>query len=328
MSLRGAALVPGSCGEIVQGTCSGRNFLVSCPVNWYSRVTVSIERGIKTTVYPPGCFKAARAVRLMLDALGCPEFGAVVTVSSSLPVGKGMASSTADIAAACYAVAAALGSRPEPERVAEIALSIEPTDGTFSPGITLFDHVRGRVFEVLGSPPSMGILAVDFGGEVDTLEFNRRPDLPYLNRLNEPELAKALALVRLGIEKGDPWAVGEGATISALANQRILPKPGLEELIEFATRIGAYGVNVAHSGTVAGILLPPGRERNPHLIGQVRQRFPEIKAHYPLRLTEGGPRYPGNVRCKTGEKKRTFCKEAPARGRSVRPGGAVWSETG
>lgn len=323
MSLRGVALVPGSCGEIVQGTCLGRNFLVSCPVNWYSRVTVTVGEKIENAVTPHGCFKAARAVRLMLDTLGCARFGAVVTVSSSLPVGKGMASSTADIAAACYAVAAALGIRPEPEKVAEIALSIEPTDGTFSPGIALFDHVRGRVFEVLGSPPSMGILAVDFGGKVDTLEFNRRPDLPYLNRLNEPELARALTLVRLGIEKGDPRAVGEGATISALANQRILPKPGLEELIDFAARMGAYGVNVAHSGTVAGILLPPGKERDPHLIRQFRERFPEIKAHYPLRLTEGGPRYPGNVRYKTG----TLCEETPARGGSGRTGGAVRSGT-
>lgn len=297
----GIALVPGSCGEIVQGTCEGRNFLVSCPVNWYSRVAVAVGEGVRSCVVPPGCFKAARAARLMLDALGYPAYGVAVTVSSTLPVGKGMASSTADIAAACYAVAAALGIRLEPERVAQVALSIEPTDSTFCPGITLFDHVSGSFFEVLGPPPPMGILALDFGGEVDTLEFNRRPDLPELNRLNEPDLARALSLVRLGIAGGDPRLVGEGATISALASQRILPKPGLEELVDFALGIGAYGVNVAHSGTVAGILLPPGREGEEKLIRRVRERFPEVKGCYPLRLTEGGPRYPGNVRYQTGE---------------------------
>lgn len=299
----GTALVPGSCGEIVQGTCEGRNFLVSCPVNWYSRVAVAVGEGIRSCVDPPGCYKAARASRMLLDALGYPGYGAMITISSTLLVGKGMASSTADIAAACYAVAAALGVRLEPERVAQIALAIEPTDSTFCRGIALFDHVGGTRFEVLGAPPPLGILALDFGGEVDTLEFNRRPDLAELNRMNEPELARALALVRLGIARRDPRLVGEGATISALANQRILSKPGLEELVDFALGIGAYGVNVAHSGTVAGILLPPGREREEGLIEQLRKRFPEIKGCYPLRLTEGGPRYPGNVRYQTGERK-------------------------
>ncbi|MGB9793002.1 MAG: GHMP kinase, partial [Thermacetogeniaceae bacterium] len=246
MILRGVALMPASCGELVQGTSSGVNFLVSCPVNWYSLVSVRLGRGICDKVSPSSCSKAARAARLLLDRLGYQEFGAEISVSSAIPVGKGMASSTADIAAACYAVAAALGIRLDPRLVAQVALSIEPTDGTFVRGIALFDHVKGRIFEELGSPPPMGILAVDFGGEVDTLEFNGRPDLPELNRRNEPVIARALSLVRLGIAKGDPRLVGEGATISALANQSILPKPRLEELVGLARRIGAYGVNVAH----------------------------------------------------------------------------------
>ncbi|MGB9792761.1 MAG: hypothetical protein ACPLTR_09330, partial [Thermacetogeniaceae bacterium] len=52
---------------------------------------------------------------------------------------------------------------------------------------------------------------------------------------------------------------------------------------------------VAHSGTVAGILLQPGRESDEGLERMLRERIPEAKAFYQLRLTEGGPRYPGNV---------------------------------
>lgn len=293
MRVTGVALVPGSCGEIAQGTINGRNFLVTCPVNWFSRVRVVLERGRGEVVHPPGCTKAAAAVRRMLEWCGCRRVRAVVEVSNHIPVGKGMASSTADVAAACYAVAAALGIRVDPWEVGRLALEIEPSDGTFAAGVTLFDHVEGSIRESLGEPPSLGILALDFGGMVDTLEFNDRKDLPELNRANEPQLARALELVRKGIAKGDPRALGAGATISSLANQKILPKEGLESLITIAMELGAYGVNVAHSGTVAGILLPPGREKDRELISTIKRNFPMIERYYSLRLIGGGPRYPG-----------------------------------
>jgi L-threonine kinase len=326
MILRGTALVPGTCGELVQGTLSGNDFLVTCPVNWFSRVTVTInhsESGTQNTpdgsslnvirpdtlatekdvplsagriVFPAERIKTALAVRKTLDREGYPGLGAVIDLASSLPIGKGMGSSTADLSAACYAVAAALNRRLSPEAVAEIALSIEPSDGTFSPGIILIDHVNGRFLERIGEPFPLGLLALDFGGAVDTIEFHRRSDLAELNAANEPAIRQALQLVRDGFQRQDPGRIGEGATMSALANQRILPKPHLEAIIDYVLARGAYGVNVAHSGTVVGILLPPGREADEQLIRGLRIRFSEVRSHYSLRLTGGGPRYPGKIR--------------------------------
>jgi L-threonine kinase len=326
MILRGTALVPGTCGELVQGTLSGNDFLVTCPVNWFSRVTVTInhsESGTQNTpdgsslnvirpdtlatkkdvplsagriVFPAERIKTALAVRKTLDREGYPGLGAVIDLASSLPIGKGMGSSTADLSAACYAVAAALNRRLSPEAVAEIALSIEPSDGTFSPGIILIDHVAGRFLERIGEPFPLGLLALDFGGVVDTIEFHRRSDLAELNAANEPAIRQALQLVRDGFQRQDPGRIGEGATMSALANQRILPKPHLEAIIDYVLTRGAYGVNVAHSGTVVGILLPPGREADERLIRSLHTRFSEVRSHYSLRLTGGGPRYPGEIR--------------------------------
>jgi L-threonine kinase len=317
MILQGTALVPGTCGELVQGTLNGVNFLVTCPVNWFSKVTVTVNTGRSLApagypglegtirqsgwgrhriVFPAERVKTARAVRKALEREGYPGRGAVVDVDSSLPVGKGMGSSTADLSAACYAVGAALNRRLSPEAVAEIALSIEPSDGAFIPGITLVDHVNGCLAERIGEPFPLGLLVLDFGGAVDTLEFNRRSDLAGLNEANEPVTRQALELVRDGLKRQDPARLGEGATMSALANQHILPKPGLEAIIDYALGQGAYGVNVAHSGTVAGILLPPGREAEDALVRGLRSRFCEIRNHYSLRLTGGGPRYPGKIR--------------------------------
>ncbi len=322
MILQGTALVPGTCGELVQGTLSGKNFLITCPVNWYSRVTVKIGRPAERRtgrapgagcriLFPADRIKTAQAVRKALDREGRPDLGAVIDVASSLPVGKGMGSSTADLSAACFAVAAALGRRLSPEAVAEIALSIEPSDATFSRGIVLFDHVEGQIYERLGEPIPIGLLALDFGGAVDTLEFHRRSDLAILNAANETAVSRALELVRDGLRRQDPARLGEGATMSALANQRVLPKPGLEAIIDYAMAQGAYGVNVAHSGTVVGVLLPLGREAEERLIRDLGRMFPEIERFYSLRLTGGGPRYPGEVRAGRD----VCCGKAPARGR-------------
>ncbi|WP_162240362.1 hypothetical protein [Nocardia arizonensis] len=49
------------------------------------------------------------------------------------------------------------------------------------------------------------------------------------------------------------------ATASARLNQRFLEKPELETLVEIAAEHGAAGVQVAHSGSVAGVLFDPTR---------------------------------------------------------------------
>ncbi len=290
---RASCRVPGSCGELVQGTIGGVNFHVTCPVNLYSRVEVWLDPGCPALSCPPDRPKTRAAVLRTLELLGRPGLGGEVRVFSLLPPGKGMASSTADLAAACYATAAALGVTLREEELVPLLLSLEPSDGVFLPGIWLFDHVRGRIRTYLGEPLPLGLLALDFGGSVDTLEFNRRPDLPQLNRANEQYTAEALALVREGLARGDARLVGEGATLSARANQKILPRPYLEELVSFARRVGAYGVNVAHSGTVAGLLLPPGEEARPELHRALKEAFPEVRALWPLRLVSGGPRFAG-----------------------------------
>ncbi len=290
--LQGSALVPGSCGELVQGTCAGGNFLVSCPVNWYSRADVSI-RTSQVDSFSPGRQKAYQAVRKLIDLYGYADYGVTLDVVSTLPIGKGMASSTADLAAGCFAAAAALKINPDIKEITRIALAIEPSDAIFFPGVALFDHVQGARYQDLGRAIPLGIIALDFGGVVDTLAFNSRGDLHLQNSSNEDTTNRALELIKKGILRKDPVLLGRGASLSALANQGILHKPGLEELIDFAISRGAYGVNVAHSGTVAGVLLPPGREKDSTLTDDLVKAFPEICNYYSLRLVGGGPRYPG-----------------------------------
>ncbi|MCQ1775277.1 hypothetical protein NOI24_28825 [Neorhizobium galegae] len=74
----------------------------------------------------------------------------------------------------------------------------------------------------------------------------------------EAEAFKSLrSLLRRAIRLGDLDLIGRVATASANLNERFLPKPGLRALQEIASRCGAFGVQVAHSGTVVGLMFDP-----------------------------------------------------------------------
>ena len=282
---RATARVPGTCGELVQGTLGGLPFHVSCPVDVYSTVTVELtdRPGVQ---HPPDSPKAGAGARATLEHLGA-RVGARVSLRSDLPRGKGMGSSTADVAGAIGACARALDVELDAATVARLALSVEPTDGSVFPGIVLFDHRRGALFEPLGEAPPLEIAVLDFGGEVDTLEFNA-VDRSELLRSSEPEVAEALSLVRRGIAEGQLDLLGRGATISALANQRVLPKPQLPSVLGFAEWIGALGVNVGHSGTVLGVLLDPARHDAREVLALARGELPGLALALACRLIGGG----------------------------------------
>jgi uncharacterized protein involved in propanediol utilization len=252
----GTARVPGTCGELVQGQLAGGvDFLITLPVDLWSEVRVRLDESGRVEVSPPHKVKTRTAVRRALDALGLPGAGARVAVSSSLPEGKGMASSTADVVAACRAVARAAGRTLSAGAISTIARGIEPSDGVMYPGAVAYNHRRCELIERLGPPPPFYILIADPGGAVDTLAFNRRPKDYTPGEMSM--IAQAYHWAAAGIRRGDRALIGRAATLSALINQRILPKPHLGKLIDIARAHGAYGVNAAHSGTVAGLLFDP-----------------------------------------------------------------------
>ena len=70
----------------------------------------------------------------------------------------------------------------------------------------------------------------------------------------EPLLAQAWKQLTAACEQHDPQRLGEAATLSAIASQDLLPKPGFSELHALADKGKIYGLNVAHSGSVAGLI--------------------------------------------------------------------------
>lgn len=283
--------VPATCGELVQGMLGGSHFLVSCPVDLFSAVSVELTGDGELDV-PADSPKAAAALSLGLAHFGLEGAGAGVRlrIASPIPRSKGMGSSTADVAGALYALAAALRRSLLPAEAAALCLAIEPTNSTVLPSLSLFDHRRGALSEELGPPPPADVLILDSGGEVDTVAYNAVDRTRALLRLSATH-ARALRLVRKGIAAGDVRILGEGATLSALAHQAILPKPHVETALALGQSLGAAGVCVGHSGTVVGVLFPRGIA-DPSLIWRrFQNELPELGIIGWQRVVGGGVRY-------------------------------------
>jgi len=280
--------MPGTCGELVQGMIEGVTFHVTCPVDLFAEVTVSI--GQETCLDGRRNWsKAQKALVHTLGFLGKPRLRLGLAIRSQLPRGKGMGSSTADVAGTIVATTMLLGQPLDLRAVARLALSVEPTDGSLFPGIVCFDHRAGRILDPLGEPPPLAILVLDFGGRVDTVAFNR-VDRRSLLAPMEGQFREALAMVRAGLASRNPWLLGKAASLSAECNQRILPKPSVPAVRREAQQVGALGVCVAHSGTAVGLLLEAGRPDLARLRDRLVRRLPNLKRIWLTSLVSGGVR--------------------------------------
>lgn len=235
--------VPASCGELVQGYTKGQPFLVTFPINRYAVATVRDDGAYAR----PDDWKSKAAMAKILAYYRCAHFPYSLYITSDIPRSKGMASSSADMGAVFYAVASVLGKSLSPQEAAYLAASIEPTDGVFCPEFCQLNYRTGQIWHIYEYVP-FTVVMIDCGGTVDTIQFHQQEEKVYpIDREVLQALQKPLTYE----------TIGRAATASALANQQILPKPRLPELIDAMMSIGAVGVNVAHSGTMIGVLFRP-----------------------------------------------------------------------
>ncbi|WP_392896940.1 GHMP kinase [Streptomyces sp. LN699] len=267
----GTGHAPGHHGEILQGVflddtgrrCAG---LVTLPLPGPgSRAEFTRRPGTspqQITVVPADRTKAARAAALAMAACapGHPEppCGGELRITGDIPVGLGMGSSSSDVVAVVRAVADSYGTRLPPETITRLAVRAElACDPLMLDGRpVLFAQREGRVLEVLGRalPPVVVVgCALGAGAPVDTLSLPVRAhddgDVRACERLR--------VLLRQAVTTGDVALLGEVATASARRGQEVLCHPEFESLTDVAARFGAAGVQIAHSGAVAGVLFDP-----------------------------------------------------------------------
>ena len=161
------AKAPASCGELIEGVLAGTPFLVTAPISMYATATVS---DAFTGMHGLGT-KAQEALRRTLAHIGEEAFRFGIRLETEIPQGKGMASSSADIAAVSYAAARAYGRELTGREIMDIAIAIEPSDGIAFAGLSHVSHTTGELFGQYHNVPLLGISIFDAGGEVDTIAY-------------------------------------------------------------------------------------------------------------------------------------------------------------
>lgn len=281
------AQCPASCGELIQGWILGSEKLVSCPVDWYS--TVEVDYGSPRADERP--LSRAMVDRLLSYWRYPAKLGKEIRIDicSTIPVAKGMASSTADIAATAVATAHHLGHPLDEPTLARLCVSLEPTDSTLFRQLTLFDHNTAATQIACVSQPQLDLLVLESPATLLTTDYHRLPRLEQLHA-HSAALQQAWEKVQLACETDNPRRMGEAATLSAVASQHLLPKPGFDTLRGLVEECDLYGINVAHSGSVVGLML----DRQRHDIEYLQRRLGETRLselwprQHLLRMVQGG----------------------------------------
>jgi len=272
-------------GEIVQGVFYAdgvlEHGLVTLPCSLYrTRARFRPVRSGPLTVEPGDRRRARAAARLTLDALGRTGWGGAIRIDGNVPLRWGCGSSTTDVLATIRAVADAFDAVLEPAWAARLAVAAETASDSlmFAPGrAVLFAQRRGSMLLDLGGPlPPVRVLG--FNTEADRgVETLSLPPVPYTAWEREA-FGPILGLLRHAVERQDPALLGRVATASTLINQRHRPKRSMPRLLEAAAEAGALGVQVAHSGTVAGFLFEPGEGASPR-VERAREALGRLGMH-------------------------------------------------
>lgn len=243
----------GTFGELLQGVLPDeQDFLVTFPIEKYSECKFYPSVSGTLSVTPSGKVKSLKLAGKLLSYCGKPVSGSLI-INSELLQGKGLASSTADMIAVSRAIEDYYDLQIPVEVMEKFIKEIEPTDGIMHPGIVVYYHKELKLRESLGSCPPLTILALDEGGEIDTIKYNQvERKFSYLEKL---EYQSLLSDMCTALQHNNLELLGKTATRSAVMNQKNRPKKTLHSVREICESIGGIGVVTAHSGTYIGIVI-------------------------------------------------------------------------
>lgn len=240
----GSAEAIGHAGEILQGELNGEAFLVTLPAPGLRSRAIA-QRSCGWTIDPPTKLKALRAAQLAASG----PFN--IRIDSTIPVGCGYGSSTADCVAAVRSLANLAAAQ-----IAKIVHQAEgATDSTmYGEQPVVFLPRLGQLLKPLaGVWPHAHVTVIDLGGEVvDTLAT----PLPTYTGQELQAFVDLLALLEAGFANGDLQQIAQVASASARIHQAHRPHPDWQDAHNALTAAGSLGVARAHSGSLIAALSP------------------------------------------------------------------------
>lgn len=281
----GQGTAVGHHGEVLQGAIDSehngiRRFLITLP--WptlRSRSMFFPVLGGEVQTVPDNKTKSRKAACLTLKHLGLDkEYGGFLEIRSDARPELGLGSSTSDVVASIRAVANAFGLNISPKDEAKLAVLSESASDSimFDGHAVAFCQREGLILETLDAPlPSVSVLGFNTsldGGGVSTIAC----PLPEYAEQDLGVFRSLLGALRAAVRTQSVPLMGKVATASAKINQRFLPKPYFNKLLEIANSNGSCGLQVAHSGSIAGFMFDPVKPGLPTVIQKTREELEQL----------------------------------------------------
>lgn len=246
----------GTLGELWQGPCEQDGELhiglISLPVRKYSWMHYLPGEDGEDGADLAGKDKCRRAIDLYLQHHGKSLPPGRWSHDSELPLGKGMASSTADLVATIRCLDRVFGLDTPVPIVADLLRGIERSDSVFLDRYALYLSGRQQIVRSFDTSPRLHACYIDEGGTVET-EKLADPLLRHYQR-HLPSYRRGLQQAIEAFDGGDAAAICECATHSAQLAQWVTPKAHFEALAQRRRELGADGIVVAHTGSLLGYL--------------------------------------------------------------------------
>lgn len=246
--MEATAYYPGSVGEIVQGNLHGTDVLASCPINLYTKVRIFEDSCINNY------YRNSKTYKFMFNMLkrwGYEVFSETlkIYINSQIPIGKGFASSTADLCALYNALIKLFKRRFNERELMEECIKIEPTDSILFDKMTLFDYKNGRFKKTIGEYMEFYVLIFEGKTRINTVEFNKK-DLP-----KHKDISDLIPNLIEGVREKNLKKLAFCSTESIIRNQHRLKYNFLEDIISIMNKVNGIGILGAHSGNCLGIIL-------------------------------------------------------------------------
>jgi uncharacterized protein involved in propanediol utilization len=180
-----------------------------------------------------------------------------VTISGSPPRGKGLGSSSIDVASALLAINHQRGLRISAPELFKLMCRVERSDYLFNPELLVATNPSDGSCSVVAPAPKCLVLAWDTepATAVNT-EAVRYLDIA---RRSFSEEYRELSGM---IQSGETEMLLGAATRSAELNDRILPKIGFSTAQKLVHELHNVGLIAAHTGTILGFVLPEPIDRD------------------------------------------------------------------
>jgi L-threonine kinase len=259
MNDSGTQWVTGKVGEWLQGTDENGDPIVFPFTTTSSpfRTLTAIESAPALSIMAgPECISSKEKTLLAVNemAVTCgfvADCNYRITIFNSPPVGKGLGSSSVDVASALLAIKQHRNLDVTDATLFEIMCRVERSDFLFQPERIIATNPDAGLHSIAGNTPRCVLLAWDTEPRkhVDT-ESVRHLDIA--RRRFGHEYRELTALM----QTNDSAALFYASTRSAELNDQLLPKPGFSITRRLAPDFHALGLVAAHTGTYLGLVFP------------------------------------------------------------------------